>query len=200
MPTSRTNKILTAIVVIALIAAIGVLVFAYIPWGGFPNQNENKGPSITVSMDAVNRSYTKSDLQGIGNFTGVGGYRTQFPMIKGNGTYTGVYIESLIHDFSPSLTSYSLNITAMDNVSYLYNLTVIQGGVDLYDASNATNTTPIGHGGVKMMLAWEYNNQPLNNSRDSFRIAFINNPSQPVPITDASLWLKDIRSIQVIPR
>ncbi len=194
---SRTNKILTAIVAIALIAAIGVLIYAYLPRGETQNNQQNTtpptGPYINVTVDGLTHTYTLPQLWAMGNFTGNGEYRKNSGVFEGNGTYTGIPIKILI----ANLTGYSLNITAGD-MSMIYNVSQVQGDVSIYNPQNATNATPIGHGGVIMVLIYAYNDQPFSGSDGNFKIGYlVPQPNSP-RITAASLWLKDVRSIRII--
>ena len=197
---SRTNKILTAVVAVALIAAIGVLTYAYLPRSGTQNNTQNTtpptGPYVNVTVNGLVQSYTLKDLWALGNYTGVGEYRKNSGVFAGNGTYTGIPIKTLIANLG-NMTGYSLNITASD-MSMIYNTSQVQGDVSIYNPQNATNATPIGHGGVLMVLIYAYNGQPLNGSDGNFKIGYlVPQPNSP-QITAAYLWLKDVRSIRII--
>jgi len=208
MPTSRTNKILTAVVVVALIAAIGVLVFAYIPWGGFNQPQFNTEESVHVFLNGgVGRNFTLRDLWVIGNFTGQGGYRNKVNVTSGVGNYTGVTIKELVFalDANLSQSMYELNITAGDKYQF-YNFSMVQGNVTIYNAHATNDTQPLGNftnattpgPGVQMVLIYAYNGQPLSGSDGHFKIGFLNASSKEALITPSYLWLKDVRTIQII--
>lgn len=206
-PLSRTNKILIAVVVIALIAAIGVLIYAYLPQGGTQNNNNNNnnqntppptGPYINVTVDGLTRSYTPSQMWALGNFTGGGGYRTNASVINGVGNYTGIPIKNLIASLG-NQTHYSLNITAGDGRYHVYDVNQVAGKVSIFDSVNASNATPIGEGGVMMVLIYAYNGQPLNATTDDyFKIGYLSPQENEPLITAGYLWLKDVRTIQII--
>jgi hypothetical protein len=198
MPTSRTNKILTAIVVVALIAAIGVLVFSYIPWNGFPENQTTPLNNATITIISQNRTVniTLKKITELGEFHGAGGYRSQTGA-KGVGNYSGITIKQLLNvTLGLNESRYSLNITSGDGKWTTFDREEAKGNVSIYSSENTTN--PIAFGDVDLVLIYSYNGQPLTGSDGPFRIGYLNTKVLQPPITNSTYWLKDARTIQVL--
>ena len=198
-----TMKILTIIIIAALIISVGILIYTNIPkptdqgTNGPPSGNETRTPILTVVFDGVQKNYTLQEIQGIIPYKGRGGYRTSFPSIKGIGNYTGVPITALIQETNISIENYSIIVYSSDNSSITYNYSQILGNVDRYNPDNASDPTPIGHGGLSMVLCYQYEGNLLNVSKDgTLKIAFLD---QSGSITKSSLWWKYVISITIVP-
>jgi hypothetical protein len=198
---SNTNKIIGAVIAIAVI--LSIVVYIYV---NLPKQTEEPTPEdtddrktapaiFTISYDVEQKNYTLSELLQLESYTGRGGYRTQSGSIKGLGNYTGVAMSTLISMF-PSLPNlYSLEIFSEDEARF-YNYSTIIGNVSIYNPSNASDPNPIGTGTMTMVLAYQYEGDWLNESNDGkLKIVFLDNEGS---ITESSLWWKKVTSIRLI--
>jgi hypothetical protein len=199
--TTKTNKILSAAVVIAIIIAVAVLVYVNLPkqsGSSLENNNAQNTTSaiFTLIYDDEQTNYTLTDLQHLGTYTAKGGYRTQSGIIKGVGNYTGVNITTLVNSFRQIPSLYSIIVFSEDESSVSYNFSTIQGNIDLYNPDNASDPDPIGKGNVTMVLAYQYEGKLLNESSDGkLKIVFLDEKGS---ITKASLWWKKVISIRII--
>jgi len=199
--TTKTNKILSAVVVIAIIVSVAVLVFVNLPKQTDSSSDDNTAqrtpPSIfTIIYDGKQTNYTIADLIQLEAYTAKGGYRTQSGFIKGVGNYTGVNISTLVNTFHPASLPYSIKVYSEDGKNLSINYSTILGNVDIYNADNASDPNPIGNGGVTMVLAYQYEGNWLNESNDGkLKIVFLDEKGS---ITQASLWWKKITSIKII--
>jgi hypothetical protein len=194
--TTKTNKILGAVVAIAIVCSVIVLVYVNQPKSpsSKPENNNEHPPSTVVTLiyDDQHRNFTIANLATIGPYTARGGYLTKAGVIKGVGNYTGVNISALVRTLNPAPPSFNLTVYSEDGSNTTYNFSEILGKVKVYDPKNAT---PIGNGHMAMVLAYEFEGRPLNESSDgTFKIAFLDDTGS---ITQASLWWKKVISIQV---
>jgi len=198
--TAKTNKILSAVVAIALIAAVAVLMYVNLPrQTNAPSGNTN-GQNTTSSIFSITygdkqTNFTLSELVDLPSYTAKGGYRTQSGFIKGLGNYTGVTITTLVDTFHIGPFLYSLKVIS-ENGNTTYNYSTILGNVDIYNPDNASDPNPIGKGNMTMVLAYKYEGNWLNESTDGkLKIVFLDEKGS---ITRASLWWKKVISIKII--
>ncbi|MCX6663549.1 MAG: hypothetical protein NTZ75_04810 [Euryarchaeota archaeon] len=199
--TTKTNKILSAAVVIAIIVSVAVLVYVNLPKQTVSfseNNNAHKTTPTIFSLiyDDQQTNFTMADLVQLETYTAKGGYRTQSGMIKGIGNYTGVNISTLVHTLRPAPLLYSLKVYSEDGENLSINYSTILGNVDIYNPDNASDPNPIRKGGVTMVLAYQYEGKWLNESNDGkLKIVFLDEKGS---ITQASLWWKKVTSIRII--
>ncbi len=201
--TSKTNKIISAVLAIAVILAVIVLVYVYLPKQTPTDNNNNDDQAHKESQTVLSLTYnddtqnfTLNQLEHFASYTAKGGYRTQGGSIKGVGNYTGVNITTIINSLQPVPYRFSLAVTDSGGESKSYNYSTIIGDVNLYNPDNASDSTPIGKGNMTMVLAYEFEGEPLNKTNDgTLKIVFLN---QNGSITEAGLWWKKVVSIQVV--
>jgi hypothetical protein len=199
--TTKTNKILSAAVAIAIIVSVAVLVYVNLPKEKDSSLEDNAAhkttpPIFSLIFDDKQTNYTIADLARLETYTAKGGYRTQSGFIKGVGNYTGVNISTLVNTFHPASLPYSLKVYSEDGKNLSINYSTILGNVDIYNPDNASDPNPIGNGGVTMVLAYQYEGNWLNESNDGkLKIVFLDEKGS---ITQASLWWKKITSIKII--
>jgi hypothetical protein len=198
---TKTNKIISAVVAIAIIASVAVLVYVNLPkQTGSPSENNNTPPNtpppaFTLIYDNERINYTIADLAQLDTYTARGGYRTQAGFIKGVGNYTGVNITTLVNTLRQAPLQYGIRVFS-DDGNTLYNFSTILGNVSLYNPDNASDPNSIGKGNVTMVLAYQYEGKMLNESTDGkLKIVFLDEKGS---ITTGSLWWKKVTSIQVI--
>ena len=128
--------------------------------------------------------------------TGYGGYRTSFPMIKDQGTYTGAAITALVYEVAGGIENYSITVYSSDDQNMTFNYTTILGNVNIYNASNASDSNPISTGDVIMILCYQKDGEYLDeNSDGNLKIAFVNQDEE--KITNSSFWRKYVVSIEI---
>ncbi|MBE3120991.1 MAG: hypothetical protein IMZ58_02140 [Thermoplasmata archaeon] len=199
--TTKTNKILSAAVVIAIIVSVAVLVYVNLPKQTDSSSEDNTAhkttpPVFTLIYDDQQTNFTIGDLAQLETYTAKGGYRTQSGMIKGVGNYTGVNISTLVSMFHPAPLPYSLRVYSEDGKNLSINYSTILGNVDIYNPDNASDPNPIGKGGVTMVLAYQYEGNWLNESSDGkLKIVFLDEQGS---ITAGHLWLYKVTSIKII--
>jgi hypothetical protein len=193
---TKTNKIMAAVLIAALIVALGVFIFVNLPKETSPSGSTQPGTTIlTVTYNGHKTNYTLKQLENE-SFNGTGGYRTNFPAIKGQGNYTGVRIQTLIRNLKDAPNNYSIMVFSSDGTNRSFNFSNIMGLVPTYDPYNASNAHPIGFGGLTMILAYKYEGAYLNESKDGkLKIAFVDDQGS---ITSSGLWWKYVDAIQVI--
>jgi hypothetical protein len=198
--STKTNKILTAVVAIAIIVSVAVLVYVNLPKQTETLLEDNTAhktipPAFTLIYDDEEKNFTLTDLERLESYTAKGGYRTDSGFIKGIGNYTGVNITTLISTLDSVPLQYSLQvISETGNLSYNYS--TIIGDVNLYDPDNGSNPNPIGKGNMTMVLAYQYEGNWLNETNDGkLKIVFLDEKGS---ITKGSLWWKKVTSIRII--
>jgi hypothetical protein len=199
--TTKINRIISAVVAIAIIVSVVVLVYVNLPkQKGSPSENNNTPPNtpppaFTLIYDDEQINYTIADFAQLETYTARGGYRTQSGFIKGVGNYTGVNITTLVNTLRQAPLQYSIKVFS-DEGNTSYNYSTILGNVDLYNPDNASDPNPIGKGNVTMVLVYQYEGKLLNESTDGkLKIVFLDEKGS---ITRGSLWWKKVTSIQVI--
>jgi hypothetical protein len=200
--TSKTNKIISAVVAIAIILAIIVLVYVNLPKqtqttdeDDTPAQKES--PTIfKLIYDDETQNFTLGQLERLEPYTAKGGYRTQKGSIRGVGNYTGVNITTLVNNLQPVPYRYSLQVTDAEGENTSYNFSTIIGDVNIYNTDNASDSNPIGKGNMTMVLAYQFEGAWLNESSDGkLKIVFLDENGS---ITDSVLWWKKVVSIRII--
>jgi hypothetical protein len=195
---TRTNKIIAAVLIVVLIVALGVFIVVNLPKQTSPPGGSTQ-PGTTILNLTYNGhqiNYTLNQLESLEAFTGEGGYRTNYPSIKGQGNYTGVRILTLINTLSGVPDNYSIIVFSSDGTNRSFNFSAIMGDVPTYNPDNASDAQPTGYGGLTMVLAYKYNGVNLNESKDGkLKIVFLDDQGS---ITSSGLWWKYVDAIQVI--
>ncbi|MFH1100631.1 MAG: DMT family transporter [Methanobacteriota archaeon] len=201
---NNTQKIITFILIAALIISTGIILYINLPKQETPNENEqapiSRTPILTLTYETKVTNYTLQELDTLEAFTGMGGYRTQKPSFKGIGNYTGVPINILVQSMNITEENYSLKITSYDGEVYenqTYNHSVILGNVDIYNPENVSDANPISKEGLTMVLAYKYEGEYFNTTDDgNLKIAFLDENGS---ITYAGLWWKYVVAITITP-
>jgi len=213
MPTeNKSNKIIT--IVLAVIIALAAITVIYI---NLPQNKENEKTSgenngqqgggnqttepviLTVTYGDKQTNYTLHELENLTSYTGMGGRRTNFPKIEGQGNYTGVPVITLVELTAGDIENYSIIATSnykgrIENKTYNYSY--ILGNIDIYNPNNASDSTPIGNGGLTMVIAYKYEGDYLNESKDGkLKITFLDESGS---ITSSGLWWKYVTYIEII--
>jgi hypothetical protein len=147
--SSKTNKIIGAVVAIAIILSIAVLVYVNLPKQTETTEDNNDDhktipPALTLIYDDEQRNLTFGEIERLESYTAKGGYRTQKGVIKGLGNYTGVNITTLVNMFQPAPYKYNLQVLSEDGLIENYTYSNIKGKVDIYNPENASDPNPIG--------------------------------------------------------
>lgn len=210
------NKIITILLAIIItFAAIAILYVSLPQDEDESNKNTNYIPLeseedviFTVSylkkaqtgLNTVVGPYTLYGLENLSSITGYGGYRTSFPAIKGQGTYTGIPVTTLVEQTGEQFTNYTVIVNSNEDGeknSKTYSYDMVQGNLSIYNSTNASDETPISTGGVTMILCYQKDGEYLEESKDGkLKIAFVNEEEE--LITTAGLWWKYIVSIEII--
>jgi len=200
--TSKTNKIISAVVAIAIIISIVVLIYVNLPKQTETTEDDNtpaqkESPTVlTLIYNDEQQNFTLSQLERLEPYTAKGGYRSQSGFIKGLGNYTGVNITTLVNNLQPVPYKYTLQVFSDDGENASYNYSTIIGNVDIYNPDNASDPNPIGKGNMTMVLVYQYEDEWLNESSDGkLKIAFLDENGS---ITKSSLWWKKVISIRII--
>ncbi len=196
--TSKTNKIIGAVVAIAIIISIAVLVYVNLPkQTETPDDNDDDHktapPTLTLIYNDETQNFTFGQLERLESYTAKGGYRNNLGVIKGIGNYTGVNITTLVNTLQPIPYRFSVQIFTEDEKNMSYNYSTIIGQVPIY---NPENGSEIGNGNMTMVLAYQFEGNLLNESSDGkLRIVFLDEQGS---ITNSRLWLKMVTSIKII--
>ena len=199
----KNNKIIT--ITLAIIICLATITLIYVNLSENVDNTNNGNTSneienvLTVVYADIQDFYNFEDIENLDSITGYGGYRTSYPSIKGQGTYTGVPIEFFVESIAGKIENYSLIVHSDDGVlieNKTYNYSIIQGNLNIYNSTNASDSTPVGTGGVKMIICYKANNEYLDESKDGkIKIAFINENNE--LITASNLWWKYVFSIEI---
>jgi len=196
--TSKTNKIISAVVAIAIIISIAVLIYVNLPKPTEKtddNTDDHKSipPTLTLIYDDEQKNYTFGEIERLEPYTAKGGYRNSIGVIKGVGNYTGVNITTLVNTLQPVPYRYTLQVFSEDGKNMSYNYSTIIGQVPIY---NPENGSAIGTGNMTLVLAYQFEGDWLNESSDGkLRIVFLDDQGS---ITESKYWMKMVTSIRVI--
>jgi hypothetical protein len=199
---SNTNKITAGVLIAALVIALGVYVFVNLPNQTQTEETQPPTPPqtntvLTVTINGHDINYTLAQLESFDAYTAKGGYRTSFPAIKGQGNYTGVRVQKLIDSLGYNLENYSLIVFSSDGSNKTFNYTTVCGNVPYYNPENASDENPLGHGNLTLVLAYKYEGDYLNASKDGvLKTTFLNDQGA---ITSSGYWWKFVDKIQVVP-
>jgi len=196
--TSKTNKIISAVVAIAIIISIAVLIYVNLPKPTEKtddNTDDHKSipPTLTLIYDDEQKNFTFGEIERLEPYTAKGGYRNSIGVIKGVGNYTGVNITTLVNTLQPVPYRYTLQVFSEDGKNMSYNYSTIIGQVPIY---NPENGSAIGTGNMTLVLAYQFEGDWLNESSDGkLRIVFLDDQGS---ITESKYWMKMVTSIRVI--
>jgi uncharacterized protein YxeA len=196
--TSKTNKIISAVVAIAIIISIAVLIYVNLPKPTEKtddNTDDHKSipPTLTLIYDDEQKNFTFGEIERLESYTAKGGYRNSIGVIKGVGNYTGVNITTLVNTLQPVPYRYTLQVFSEDGKNMSYNYSTIIGQVPIY---NPENGSAIGTGNMTLVLAYQFEGDWLNESSDGkLRIVFLDDQGS---ITESKYWMKMVTSIRVI--
>jgi hypothetical protein len=211
MPTeNKSNKIIT--IVLALIIIVAAITILYV---GLPQNEENNTSSgtsgqqgggnqtgsvvLTVIYGDKQTNYTLQQLENLTSYPGMGGRRKNSGVIEGQGNYTGVTVIKLVELTAGGIENYSIIATSNykgEITNTTYNYSYVLGNVDIYDPNDPASSTPIGNGGLTMVLAYKYEGDYLNESNDGkLRIAFLDENGS---ITYSQLWYKSVISLEIV--
>ena len=214
MAENNSSKLITIMIAIIICAAAITLLYVNLPQNDTGNDNEinddttdgtNDEPEepetfLTVIYNNEQTDYTLEELEAMDTITGYGGYRTSYPMIKGQGTYTGVLVTSLINEIAGNIENYTIIVNSdedglKENKTYSYDM--VQGNLSIYNSTNASDETPIETGGVTMIVCYEKDGEYLEEADDGkIKIAFVNEDEE--KITSSGLWWKFVVSIEIV--
>jgi hypothetical protein len=161
--TKKTNSILAAVIVIALVLSVIVLVYVNLPQQQETNENElppeTETPLLTITFNGSATNYTLEELEAFESYTGNGSYykvgRLPDIVVEGPFIYTGVNL-TLLLEGQPNLPeNYSIIATSSDNYTTEYNYSQIHGILTKYNESdNITSTTGIDDGSSTPSNLW----------------------------------------------
>ena len=173
------TKIITGLLVIAIIITVGV--FAYYEW--WPD-GENKEIMLTVLYGGETWEYT---LSGYG---GRGGMSTQ-KGIRSPHDYTGVRFELLLQNIGISNTnSVEAKVFAVGGYNQTFTSDMLLGNVTIYDATgNETNGT------VTLILAYEEDGVLISKDDGPLRLVFV--ADEPA-YTTSKYWIKQVSSVDIL--
>ena len=193
----KSQTVMVALLITALIVALGVFVYVNLPKGSSSGASTQPAATVlTVTYNGHQTNYTLQQLESLESFTAQGGYRTSLPAIRGQGTYTGVRLQTLIDTLGDVPSQYSIIVHSTDHTNQSYNYSTILGDVPTYDPTDVNDSQPIGHGGLTMVLAYKYEGSYFNQSKDGIlKIVFLDDQGS---ITSSKLWWKYVDAIQVI--
>jgi hypothetical protein len=197
--TKKTNSILAAVIVIALVLSVIVLVYVNLPKHKETNENELppeiETPLLIITFNGSETNYTLKDLETFDSYTGSGSYykvgRLPEIIIEGPYEYTGVNLTLLLEDLPNLPENYSITVTSSDNYTTEYNFSEIHGTLTKYNESdNITSTS-----GVTLLLAYKEAGEYISDPEvGPLRIAYIDDGS----ITPSNLWAKMVVLIEIV--
>ena len=196
---NKTNRMITAALAVVIIVAAITILYVTLPQSEHKttddNQNNESATLLTVIYEDEQTNYTLEELKALESYTGSGRYIKEgaFPeiIIKGPYNHTGVTIMVILDQISNLSQNYSITVTASDDWTADYNLSQIQGNVDIYNESG--NITGIG--GVTTLLAYKEDGNYINESMGGpLRIVYVDDGK----ITLSGLWTKKVVTIEVV--
>ncbi|MCX6661543.1 MAG: hypothetical protein NTY91_03230 [Euryarchaeota archaeon] len=196
--SSKTNKIIGAVVAIAIIISIAVLVYVNLPKQTETTEDNNDDhktspPTLTLFYNDEQTNFTFGEIERLESYTAKGGYRNSIGVIKGMGNYTGVNITTLVNTLHPIPYRYTLQVFAEDGKNMSYNYSTIIGLVPIYNAEDGSVN---GTGNMTLVLAYKYEGDWLNESTDGkLRLVFLDDHGS---ITESKYWMKMVTSIRII--
>ena len=202
---NNTNKKITAFLVIIILIAAFTYLFINLPDDNSKNENtsdqtggeeptEEIGPILTVTFKGVQTNYTLEELESLESFT------AKATMIKtgwlptinfeGPNLYTGVKFSTLLNQIEDLPENYSINVISNDSKITKYNMSKIQGNIDIYNESGVI----INNSGATMILAYKIDGEYFTQEDTRpLRVVFCHNN-----MTSSDLWAKMVISIEVI--
>jgi len=183
--SDNNNKLVTGLLAVVIIIAVGV--FAYYEWPA----SEGEEAILTVSYNGQRWNYTLDDLEDMEDYTGQGSMKTKSG-VRDPVTCTGVRFTTLFQEIGVEEDSVSANITAADGYYQIFNQSLLNGELEVYDPSgNVTNAsaTPV------LIIAYRQNGGYIDEEDGPLRVVFVGEENI---ITSSKYWLKQVASIDVV--
>lgn len=202
---NNTNKKITAFLIIIILIAAFTYLYINLPGDNSKNENtsnqtggeeptEEIGSILTVTFKNVQTNYTLEDLESLESFTAkatmikTGWLPTV--VLEGPNQYTGVKFSTLLNQIENLPENYSINVISNDSKIIKYNMSQIQGNVDIYNESGVI----INNSGATMILAYKIDGKYFTQEDTRpLRVVFCHNN-----MTSSNLWAKMVVSIIVL--
>jgi hypothetical protein len=198
----KSKKMIAFFLSIIIIVAFGIIVYINLPQetpnnqGNGGSKNDQEKVTLSVILGDEQIDYTLEDLEDLEAYKESGGYIKTGWLPEVNievpHNYTGVRIITLLDEIDELPGNYSITVEASDDYTRDFNMSLILGNVDIYNETG--NITSVGD--VTMLLAYQGEETYLNESLGGpLRIVYVDNGA----ITDSSLWIKNVVSIEITP-
>ena len=185
------NKLIIGLLAVVILIAVGV--FAYYEWPGSEDDSNSSDQAtmLTVTYDGQQWNYSLNDLEGMEAYTGQGSMKTNSG-VRDPDNYTGVRFTTLFQDIGVEPVTVSANITAADGYSQVFNQSVLNGDLEVYNQSgNVTSAiaTPV------LIIAYRQNDAYIDEEDGPLRVVFV---GEQHIITNSKYWLKQTVGIDVL--
>jgi hypothetical protein len=201
---NNTNKKITAFLIIIILIAAFTYLFINLPGDNSKNENtsdqtgeeeptEEIGTILTVTFKDAQTNYTLEELESLESFTATATMIkiTMLPTVvsEGPNQYTGVKFSTLLNQIENLSENYSINVISNDSKITKYNMSQIQGNVDIYNESGGIINNSV----ATMILAYKIDGKYFTQENTGpLRVVFCNNN-----MTASNLWAKMVISIEV---
>lgn len=198
----NNNKLITIILAIVIIISAITLIYISLPKDNSKktsneNQNSQQNESeiiLTLKFENEELNYSLEDLENLETYTDdatmIKTKRLPTVITEGPNEYTGVKISTLLNEIENLPENYIINITSTDGYITNFNLSQIQGNVNIYNESGVI----IDNSSAIMVLAYKIDGEYFTqNDTLPLRIVFCNEN-----MTSSSLWAKMVNTIEII--
>ena len=199
MANNNSNKIIILALITLIIIALVTVLYVNLPEDDSDEDvsdlfQEEEELLLTVIFGDYEAYYNITELGMLDSSTGNGTFiKTGWlptVILEGPNEYTGCLITKLLEQVDNLPENYTIIVSSSDGKTSEYNLSQIEGNVDIYNESGVVTET----GGVNMIIAFKKDGEYITDSEEGpFRIAFIDGDR----ITASNLWTRMVISIEI---
>ena len=190
----KINVLHASLITVLVLAGASLGVY----FGVFYEKSSNNPDSsvvLTIQGSSSTNNYTMAEIKEFQSVTGNGGYRKSTGTLVGPNIYKGVELLTILEDVGGLAPGEELEIIASDDYKIVLSYEILQGHLIAYDSVTGDN---LGIGNFSIILAYEMDGGNLAPGDGKLRVACLAEEGENY-LSDSSIWVKDVVSLNVIP-
>ena len=206
MAGNNSNKLITSLLAVIIIIAAVTILFVNLPEED-EEQNDDETDleeqeeeeeeiefTFNLTYGDETKSYTLEELEELEAYSCSAtmikvSWLPDDVVIEGPNEFTGIRISTILDEFDILPENYNITSTASDGRTNKFNISMIQGEVNIYNESGLV----VSNTGAEMILAYKIDGEYLEEDKGPIRIVFCHNQYY----TSSKLWAKMIESIEI---
>jgi len=158
-----------------------------------PAEPEDTTVVLTLTKGQTSKEYTLTQLKALSAVSGSGGTMSSTGKITGPNNIRGVAINTILEAVGGISEGEAIRVEAKDG----YSMTISQKQMaeNNFTTFNATSSQEVAHGDLTVILIYEQNGQPLDESAGPLRLGIASDSGT---ITEGHWWVKWVIKLDVV--